>query len=1704
MVHLGESSMIMKRVILLSLLVCVGIFHATHAILSPAELSQLNQPKNDLDATHLIITTSLITFKDVIQTNNANLLPQINSASKQIDDYYTTASTQLQVAINQAEQNIDSKTGTDRSIALAMAVSILNNIVNPAKANMAVVFSQINSVITNAIGQANLDKALQQAQEAQKEQNEYNQRILTLLQNLQPIISSFSNQSNMIRNAIIKQAQNKTADEDTISTITNNSQSLMKQANQVYATNKFPILASDSSNYVVASFNQLTQYYTDEMAVTVNILNALLTNPQQIESAFAPLAQLGSRILGVNNTKLSEAVKRLPATMTKVTTDVLRQGYNQTVQNLATMYFGAQAASVMQDYRNTKEKVTFNIFLNALQQLVNKYSEPTDVQIGYALVFYNVIIDNFDVLAQELTATWHAQVSVILAVFFAMRGQAALKSMQPGKDNSVLLQNAIDAYNQASQYYTVAAGDQNINLAKTYSSLSSSLTMAQKLLQQGIQQEAANNFNSAINFYTQAAAEFKQAGDAVNATLANFNLEKLNASKNQQDSKTVLNNYVKASKANFIQYMSFISTSSGQTVESFDTYMSLYTNLQDAVNAALQGYENAKTAYESLSAIQIGQSTSQNTNTQLVIVNNSISWLTSMNIALENLIKGDEILRNVSQANSTEAMFNSINQTESFYAKAISAFSDADALYGQYSTQSDIIVLPSNFAQDNPILQATLAKNQSWTWSTVVYRHIAAFYIAIAAKIATNTIVDMQCYSNANMRNQLLSLAMSTFLQGMIQKLKTQTSAIDQLFEQAQQNEKQALAVSAQDWQSDPTAAIYTSKANSLWQSTLTTYAHVYNLGNVDAKNSFMNAVDEYFLAFKAANIPAAYYPSLGQAFILYNKYIFYMLSSDAQSSNQVLSVIEPLIGGFFDIGNSLEQSVSSVLKQLDASLDTLITTSGKQQNFISWQARMEQALNDQQMVINTIAPNTDPSKLQLITKSVDQKSETISYMFNLGNKSINFGNPFITLAQINAQIAAKAFEQQNYIIAYNSYAIATKLYQDQGDATAANALTTQLNLSRTLAAAQQFRDLVLPNKEGTHNIGTIKVANITVPQRYELEVYQQAYPLPVSAGFDALAQATTAAQKQLLQNQLLGMAAILFLYNILKVNGLDINTVIDLNTMNPKSTISPSNLTIVQNAVQQTKDFQTDLQNRINNKTSSLYVTKNDQTYYIGEIYKPIPGVLPTDEQGNSTLPYITYPYALYYYVGAYNLFKPGTQNVNIGGNLYVPGNDTQSAKDVLALIANAYLSVAVSNKAAMSSTTSKASQALNVIKSLNSNDMTIAVSDYIDKYTYIKNYYLNLILLQYDTAYTYYNQYLSNKQYTTNLVSLLADTYVELANTLSTFLVGNPLDSDYSTTALPDIENFYKTAANYYNNADKTKALYEKIGQLYTNAGQQVVNLGNFIYALGFFYRAERIYRNIVSPDASAKQLLENAVLLKIKTMFYGSTQKLQNYADRRFAGQPYSNSQEKRPLITLTLSTGQRTQETFSQLQQKYQMAGTGDIDQGGIDSAELKEYSNIKSEILDGLIFYSAASTAASNELPAQSQTQTTTVSKALNSSDPIASAALDLISTYSTKNNISLTSVEETIQLLESKDFSNKINGGFDQFFQKIQKATSQNDKYIGYSGIMQWANKIYFAFAQVYMHDYLGGEVTADQWADFTEAIKSEEQEIQAPSSLYT
>src|SRR5262249_15416547 len=148
------------------------------------------------------------------------------------------------------------------------------------------------------------------------------------------------------------------------------------------------------------------------------------------------------------------------------------------------------------------------------------------------------------------------------------------------------------------------------------------------------------------------------------------------------------------------------------------------------------------------------------------------------------------------------------------------------------------------------------------------------------------------------------------------------------------------------------------------------------------------NAVEEYAAAYKKAQIPAQFYPSIGLALIYYTNYVMYMSQQNTQNSKNSLAVVQPLIIDFFNQGIALQQTVTSALQNSTASLEMLQSALESQENLIAWQAYIDQVVYKQTIVVQEILPTLDPASVQLITKNILTSGATI-FSFAAGPTSI-------------------------------------------------------------------------------------------------------------------------------------------------------------------------------------------------------------------------------------------------------------------------------------------------------------------------------------------------------------------------------------------------------------------------------------------------------------------------------------------------------------------------------------------------------------------------------------------------------------------------------------------------------------------------------------------------------------------------------------------
>ncbi|HVW98929.1 MAG TPA: hypothetical protein VHA52_00580 [Candidatus Babeliaceae bacterium] len=445
----------------------------------------------------------------------------------------------------------------------------------------------------------------------------------------------------------------------------------------------------------------------------------------------------------------------------------------------------------------------------------------------------------------------------------------------------------------------------------------------------------------------------------------------------------------------------------------------------------------------------------------------------------------------------------------------------------------------------------------------------------------------------------------------------------------------------------------------------------------------------------------------------------------------------------------------------------------------------------------------------------------------------------------------------------------------------------------------------------------------------------------------------------------------------------------------------------------------------------------------------------------------------------------------MQIGTTLYAPGNDSSLYATLVEMLGNLYFSQGYSYQ-----------QAINAIKNCSSADcmwqklknnqhnLQAQLTDFMPLYnTLMENF--NLMVAYYNVPLNYYappaNTQLiiqANSQTQTAFNNYLGKLYEQLGDDLQTFLIGDPLNQNYSTL-LSTIATQYSTAALYYNTVNQLSALEQKTATVFKNAGDMVAATNNYFGAIGFYYTAEQAYEKIPSPSPNILQQLSSVYMTRLTAAFTGATNNMVEY------------QAAKATPIVIKLGSGQTESMTLDQLLQEYTTwLGQHGGQTTGFDVGKICKYNFYNGLILDALIFYTATSVEFNKKIKtAFGGNPTDDQLKTINQN------GLNAINSYLSSKSISLDTVASIQQLMARPDFKDVLMQGFEQF-KSMALANDMNSSLQGYSALAQWASKLNTAFGQIYMNDYLGG-VSLEAWDNLSEALKAETDEIRAPSKYY-
>jgi len=1557
--------------------------------------------------------------------------------------------------------------------------------------------------------QAERQKIITQLQQEAQEKKEYTQRVQNLLSDLSTIIPTLTKEQKDINSVVVEVLQNKPFNQEQIKKIESNLKNAIAQFVTAYKKNNFPITFSDASNFAVTALRTLIDFYMNITTIRLQQVNDLVTKPDKSGKGFEYAAQVAQAFLGTEN----------------------NTGFNKTIESIVQANFKDESKKIIGFYSAKRKKILFHSLSNILQGMVINSQDLTEKEVGYAQNIYGGVIMN---IPQDNRSTSKDFIDATnnIATIYATHGNRDLKNMAPGTDNSSLRSSAEDNFKKAAQYFSSAG---NTKFARQYTQIAQNLNEGQDALQSGISAFEGGNISQAIDLFKQAQKYFKTGADAVDVEESTIWLNYAQGKDSIAKAQTIFTNFMSENNSMLINYLTTISPI--QTGLKPEQFAALYLNepkkdlallndfltaLEAAVKEAYSLYGKAQGHFQIVNEASFTISNIKNVPQTVIQLSEVETVLQNLDQALNLMLQGNDQAADATLASLTPAQKN--------FDQALLLMTNIDGKFAKILDSAELIpIYPQALVAVNKNLQKLVIPGQTWSFEKMVVRHRAFLYTLIANAIPKESLfVAIQYYQDAeqgkvttvkdkNNNDQkvlvtLLTPALFNYINQILIDMRRKTDDLKVLFENAQAAEKTAQALPESAWKVPEGKTPLATVAWSQWLNVLHSYHTGYHLGYPPQTQeqyiqAIRNAIAAVTLNKKAWE---EYYPELFITLLYYRLYLVAENSNMLDMLQYVLTGDDPKIiknvNTFFQKGTDLLQTA-----QNEGQVTQFVSN---QKRILDWLNYFDYALQQQKELLDTFEPQFNAQFTPLFAKNI-LKNGDIECVFLPTNKKITIPSPQLALANAYQSEAKYYFDQEEYAKAYKNYENAINRFTALGLQTNASALKPNYRLSLTRSMIQEFNTLInKPRKTNTQfNIPDVTVAGVSVPQRYELYAYEQEYPedLPTPANLSELVGKKLENVKEAVKQDLIGMATYLFLDNKLKDLGLDFSEVYNENMGIQSSLPSQIDAKTATEFKNEAELFNKNLSSRIESKQSSLYLTTKNKKLYLGEVYKPILGVAAPPDPGVpvKTSPYNGFPIALMYFSGAYNLAQSGDEDVQIGGVSYVPGNQPSVANEMVQKMAEAYLSDSQSYNKVISYITTgkpeltelpflKISQLLSSARTQfqqvqnlkNPTDFALKISDYMDAYSALKNYLLNVLFAEYSYVADYYK--LINSPEQQSIQKFNAEFLEKNVDTLKKFLIGDP-SADQFYTISQDIARVSKMALGLYGeDLQKELTIYSNLATIMKNIGDSLFNAKKYFAAISWYSIANAVLGQIQKPNQDTSTLLKNVRVSKLRTMYTGSTDNMAFYQQSRF--QP--------------VKVGNQT-VNFKDLLAKYQQWGA----QGGANKEMINMYLKIKAAILDALIYYAGVGSeaaiiennmnqgtkAAADETPAL----TLVDPKTKKPVDPIGSAVNKEIDTYLNNNGIQFDTLANIILFLKRKDLREIILNGFEQFAKKITGSTDKKTIQTGYRGISEWANKLYLAFSKIYMSDYLGGEPSNQQWLDFSQALKTEEQNIIAPASSY-
>jgi hypothetical protein len=1591
---------------------------------------------------------------------------QTNIASLSI-----SAKNQIQDAINQV---------TNKTLTLAAATSKIKGILNQTNISLGSIISQMNREVAGLLASVQRDvdqktALVRRAQSAQKvtqaqqqqAQDDYRKKMVALVQGVVKAGPLVSDARAKVRASKEEFALQGIISNKTISAVTLAYRLAISALSSAYQTAGVPIDFTDKTNALSLAMKELAEFYLTNIALSINKAKKSFLQKKK-DDYYKTLYQLSQQLNGIG--KAGGAL-------------VIASGFQAEISSLAAEFFPNQQQLIMNGFAASKKQMSMQEFINALQDLVVNVQAPNETHLRYAAAFYYEIGTNFPLIDANLLPTLKKLINTNYALVLVARAKVLLQSMVPGKDNAPLLNQVINAYNQAASYFGQAPDAANMQQFQTLHDL---LTSAVTLRSQGATAEQQANFSDAINAYTQALQKFAQANDTIDAQDLNKKVTALQAEQNKKDGVALLANFAQQFGTQIQAYMAYISSTDEQTGQLgiFEAWLQEFSKrAQQAIDkytVAIQKYQEMNSSAADLQAA-------------VDVLNLIIKGQTA-------LAGGDQIARGASSDSLNSALNN-------YYAQATNAYRSIDEAFVNTKALTILVpVYPLLFANDQ--LNQLLVANQQWNFVTLIQRHIVRLLIETAESLTTDTLTASLYYSAAlSGRAPYLSKPIKDLLIQKIQDLSSIQGQIQQLLKDAQDKENAALRLTNDQWAAiDPKATLYSSAADNAWKDVLQAYLTAYRLGSADARANYVRAVQEYQTAYKQ-NVPDNFFPLVGAATIAYRLYVLDSAANDQVNSSAMFKIIQDDLKNFFDALSVLQQKVGNTSLLTDAPANQTV--------LVSMMNRFDQAIADGQSIAAELAPNIDPNVLTVFQKKVDPKTTVVQLNVAQGNQTavLTFSttDPDTIFARTYKSLGDFYFAKKDYANASNSYKLAKQYYDKIGATDISSQVNTQYQLAYTRSLVDAYVNLIIPSIKDTHSIGNITVAGITAPERYELYSYVQEIPSYVPLNFTAQDIAQMSQDK--LNDLLSTYAFLLYVNNSLKDQGIDYNAVFNGLQVRDTFNLPPDQTNTAQQILVQAYLYRQGLKTRIANQQSSLRLQQRINSYgqavfNLYELYKPIPDVA-IPGMTMTQLPYAAFPSTQFYYGWAQKLSDPSVATIPTAAYTYVSGNDPDRYNQILNLMAQSHVSAGARYKKRidfllnggditqidrlMSSDEANALKAarddIQKLQKIDKTDFTVQLSTFMNTYNLVQNYIQNVIMIYYSLASNLYSQ-LNDTQKVNALMQVInGDLYQLLGDAAQLFLVGDPRAAEYFWGSqgtyggiIMDVKNDYLTAAATYG-AKSTlyNSLISKAAAQFMQAGDLLINKNNYFAAANYYSFGVGAYKSL-SPIN--QQAFDQAALKWLSSYYKGSTNNILQYKAARVGP------------ISLTLSNGQQETIALADLIARSDMG----------DPVEQQKAKDLKEGFLDALIYYMGGSLAAAQLAgsdPASTQQSTSSTSTDGTTQDPISQAATTMVTNYMQEAGISFESPDDVSKWFMSDGFEKSMNDAFDYFKQQITSAADASSRLIAYRALGIWMNKLcYDAFGKLYMQDYLGG-VSADAFQLLLKSISDEAQNIIAPAQQW-